>query len=49
MLAVGHPGDPADLPEALRERELPSERKPLSEVAFEGRFDPGVSVEGGAG
>ncbi len=28
MLAVRHPGYPADLPQALRERELPSERKP---------------------
>lgn len=35
-IAVGRYGDPATLPEALREREQPSGRKPLSEVAVEG-------------
>ncbi len=38
MVAVGHPGDPADLPEALREREAPSGRKPVAEIAREGPF-----------
>lgn len=33
--AVGHPGEPSTLPEALAERELPSGRKPRSEVAQE--------------
>ena len=36
MIAVGHPGDPAQLPESLREREAPSGRKPLSEITCEG-------------
>jgi nitroreductase len=36
--AVGHRGDPAELPDALREREFPSGRKDPSEVAMEGRF-----------
>lgn len=33
-LAIGHRGDPADLPEDLQERERQSDRKPLSEVAM---------------
>jgi nitroreductase len=39
--AVGRRGDPANLPEDLRQRELPSLRKPASEVAVEGRFPEG--------
>jgi nitroreductase len=39
--AVGRRGDPADLPEDLREREAPSPRKPLAEVTVEGRFPEG--------
>jgi nitroreductase len=39
MIAVGHPGDPAKLPEPLREREAPSGRKPLSEITCEGAFN----------
>jgi len=35
MIAVGHPGDSAALPEALRERDKPSLRKPVSAIAFE--------------
>jgi nitroreductase len=38
-IAVGRPGDKAVLPEALRAREVPSQRRPLAEVAAEGRFD----------
>lgn len=38
MIAVGHPGEIEDLPERYRERELPSSRKPLEEVVFEGNF-----------
>lgn len=38
MVAVGRPGKPETLPEDLRKRELPSDRKPVSEVAFEGTF-----------
>jgi hypothetical protein len=38
MVAIGKPGDPADLPEDLQERETPSDRKPVSEIAMEGSF-----------
>ncbi|MDT7808576.1 MAG: hypothetical protein QOJ70_2389 [Acidobacteriota bacterium] len=38
MIAVGRPGDPEKLPEQLREREAPSDRKPLSEITCEGAF-----------
>ena len=38
MAAVGRPGDPARLPEKLREREVPSGRKPLSQITCEGPF-----------
>jgi nitroreductase len=38
MIAIGRPGDPADLPPGLREREVPSLRKPVSELAREGLF-----------
>ena len=36
--AIGRRGDPASLPEPLRGREQPNERRPLSELAFEGKF-----------
>lgn len=38
MVAVGRPGDPARLPAALREHEIPSNRKPIREIAAEGPF-----------
>ncbi len=38
MAAVGKPGDPAQLPEALRQRESPSDRKKLEEIVCEGMF-----------
>ncbi len=38
MIAVGRPGDPADLPPALREREVPTDRKPVREIICEGPF-----------
>ncbi len=38
MIAVGRRGKVEDLPEALREREKPSPRKPVSEISFEGGF-----------
>jgi nitroreductase len=38
MVAIGHPGDPDDLPEALRKMEVPSQRKPVAEIAREGAF-----------
>jgi nitroreductase len=37
-VAVGRLGEPTSLPDALREREVPSAREPLSSIAFEGRF-----------
>ncbi len=39
MIAIGHPGDPDQLPEGYREGDLnPSGRKPISEIAKEGPF-----------
>jgi len=38
MIALGKPGDPEDLPPDLREREVPSSRKPIHEIAWAGRF-----------
>lgn len=38
MFAAGRPGDPNALPAGLREREEPSQRKPVSEIICEGRF-----------
>ena len=37
-IAIGRRGDPATLPEGLRERETPSDRKPLGEIAYPGSF-----------
>ncbi|WFR95212.1 nitroreductase family protein [Rhizobium tumorigenes] len=37
-VAIGKIGDKNQLPEGLREREVPSPRKPLAEVAFNGKF-----------
>lgn len=36
--AVGKLGDKSKLPEFLQAREMPSDRKPLSETVFEGKF-----------
>ena len=38
IIAIGHPGEIRDLPEDYREREEPSPRKALDEIAFEGTF-----------
>jgi nitroreductase len=38
MIAVGRPGRKEDLPVALQEREFPSGRKKVEEIAFEGGF-----------
>jgi len=38
MIALGKPGDPDKLPDELRERETPSDRKPVSDIAREGSF-----------
>lgn len=39
--ALGYPDSPTILPQELQDREAPSQRKPLAEVAYEGRF-PGT-------
>ncbi|ACL65074.1 nitroreductase [Anaeromyxobacter dehalogenans 2CP-1] len=39
FVAIGRRGDAAALPEALRARERPSDRLPLSALAFEGGFE----------
>jgi nitroreductase len=36
--AIGKIDEPNTLPEDLAEREVPSKRKPVAEIAFEGRF-----------
>jgi nitroreductase len=38
LVALGYQGPKENLPEALRERERPSQRKPLEESLFEGGF-----------
>lgn len=38
MIAVGHHGDPNDLPEQMRAGETPSGRRPIAEIACEGAF-----------
>lgn len=43
-IALGYPGDPDDLPEDLRRRELaPRERKPVTEFVFSGRWGRTIS------
>lgn len=39
MVALGLPGERSALPEALREREVPSPRKPLDEIALQDSFE----------
>jgi hypothetical protein len=38
MIAVGRPGQIEDLPSDLRDKEQPSDRKPVAEFAIEGGF-----------
>jgi nitroreductase len=38
MAAIGRPGRKEDLPEPLQAREMPSPRKPLSEIVSEGEY-----------
>jgi len=40
MIAVGKPGKKENIPEDLQEREMPSQRKKLSEIVMEGNFTP---------
>jgi nitroreductase len=44
MFAVGRPADESVLPEKLREREEPSDRKPVDEIICEGAFAFGSSA-----
>jgi nitroreductase len=44
MFAVGRPGNPSDLPEQLRDREKPSDRKPIDEIICEGKFSFSASA-----
>lgn len=37
-IAIGKLGDPATLPDGLREREAPNDRKPLDAIAYPGNF-----------
>jgi len=39
MAAIGKPGYVDDLPEDMRERETPSNRRPLDEIVFEGKLE----------
>jgi flavin reductase (DIM6/NTAB) family NADH-FMN oxidoreductase RutF/nitroreductase len=41
VAAIGKIGDGADLPEHLQAREVPSDRKPLAELVFNGTFGGG--------
>jgi len=38
MCAIGRPGKKEDLPQKMQEEEKPSDRKPITEFAFEGTF-----------
>lgn len=38
MIAIGQPGDPATLPADYQKLEVPSDRKPVSQIAAEGLF-----------
>ncbi len=42
MFAVGNPGDPAELPEGMREMEQPTDRRPVTESICEGTFGFGA-------
>lgn len=44
MVAIGKPGNKDDLPERLRQREVPSGRKRLAEIVWEGPFKMDGSV-----
>lgn len=41
MVAIGRPGDPGNLPDALREREVPSGRHPIDHFLIEGPYVSG--------
>lgn len=39
MIAIGRPGNPEELSEELQEKEIPSLRKPLTEIVSKGKFN----------
>ena len=41
MIAVGKPGDVDSLPKDLKEREVPTGRKPITQISCEGKFSFG--------
>jgi nitroreductase len=43
-VAIGYQGEAASLPEALRQREVPSQRQPLAEMAFKGHFTGAIKA-----
>lgn len=45
IIAVGYRGNPEDLPEALRARELPSPRKPINATVFHGPISATVPAQ----
>ena len=38
MIAIGKPGDKSKLPEKMQEGEIPTGRKPVTEIISEGKF-----------
>jgi hypothetical protein len=45
-IAIGYPGDPASLPDGLRERELaPRQRKPLDSFVFTGQWGKSLPLQ----
>ncbi|MBV1829850.1 nitroreductase family protein [Komagataeibacter sp. AV436] len=47
-IVIGRQGEAKSLPESLQEREKPSGRRPLHQLAFQGRFTPGQQEQDGA-
>jgi len=46
MIASGYPGDPASLPEDLRQKDIsPRQRKPIGEFVFSGKFGEPAGLE----
>ncbi|WP_152404477.1 nitroreductase family protein [Paenibacillus cellulositrophicus] len=39
VIALGYLGDKSVLPEAIQQREVPNDRRPLNELVFEGEFE----------
>lgn len=39
MIAIGKPGDKEKLPLEIRDKEIPSDRKPLNEIVFKAQFN----------